>query len=288
MTPGCEYALFLERSAPTLNSRQFSDSSAADWFQLSAVLLLATKYEIARIRRQALRFLAHSWPYTLAGHDDMIERALRRDAVNGLSYPFVHPLHVLGLARAADVRSLLFDCRTCIELTGFQAPLLIPAAMYFLSMYPVGDLVRADHPKLRTPHPHARPATLGANELADYARMFQHRLELMLEFTRRELPAAAPVAGCTHPQGAGGSGPCSHTLRQLASRLARSWVQRTSPLHFMAQAPLGLAGHPICTPCREAFCARIAAVRERTWQALPAVIGMPGWDVLLGDLEEDS
>jgi hypothetical protein len=231
-------------------------------FDLFGILILATKYMITRLRAQILRHLCTIWPQTLPAHDAMVARALSGAAVDGLSYPYVHPLHVLPLARAVHARALA------------------PAALYFLSMYPLADLLRGDHPKLATAHAVVAPTpVLERPDVLDYTLMYQHRIDTLLDFTRHLPEADAPE--CERAV------QCARALRALQARLARSWNIRTSPLYLMKQAVESVSDdQTVCRACKRVFGEHMEEVRERTWQALPGVVGLPSWSDLIAELED--
>ncbi|KAI0702262.1 hypothetical protein BC835DRAFT_1404355 [Cytidiella melzeri] len=228
-----------------------------DFFYSAGILRIATKYCITHIRVQAIRHLTQTWSHTLRGHDDMLEHALSTTEEEGLSYPYVHPLHVLNLARAVDVR------------------IIVPSALYFLSLYPLTDILRGDHPKLLVEHPSRPSSTLTAEDLQAYALMFQHRLQLVLHFVRKTCGARTPSDRCS-------SGPnCRKAFAQLSNRLSREWLPRTGPIHFMSQALDELADFPgICGHCRTAFKKDVSAAREEAWTTLPTAVGLPTWEQL--------
>ncbi|KAF8644435.1 hypothetical protein AX16_008494 [Volvariella volvacea WC 439] len=142
----------------------FNNRSLDDFFYLASILRLSTKYFISHLRIQAIRFLTRTWSYTLEGHDDMVRTALNSPIIDNTTYPYVHPLHVLNLAREVNVQ------------------IIVPSAIYFLSLYPLNDLLRADHPKLSIKHPSSPSSTLTPDDLKNYTLMFQHRLDLILHF----------------------------------------------------------------------------------------------------------
>jgi hypothetical protein len=188
----------------------------------------------------------------------MVTRALTSPvANNNTTYPYVHPLHILNLSRELN----------------FQ--ILVPSALYFLSLYPLVDLLRADHPKLRSNHPSTPSSTIDPSDIKDYTLMFQHRITIILDFVRRffdERPALCKCPTATI---------CNRTFARLASRLSRSWVSRTGPLHFIIQAVQVLREDSnICQSCRASFEKDVNALRERIWKDLPAVIGLPDWGQL--------
>ncbi|KAF7298874.1 hypothetical protein MIND_00835300 [Mycena indigotica] len=238
---------------------KFHNACLEDWFHLAGILRLSTKYFVNKLRIQAIEYLAQTWANTLAGHDHMVEAALRTPPVDGLTYPWVHPLHVLNLAREVNVR------------------VVIPSVIYFLSLYQLEDILRADHPKLnKIDHPSRPSSTFSPHDIKDYTLMFQKRLEVILHFVRTFCGTRTPTAKCQSTEA------CSRGFARLASRLGRSWISRTGPLHYMSQAVGDLADKAeVCKLCQRAFGDDVAALREQTWNELPSVIGMPSWDELV-------
>ncbi|ESK95724.1 hypothetical protein Moror_12453 [Moniliophthora roreri MCA 2997] len=239
----------------------FSNRSIRDFFYVAGILRLATKYFIGHLRVQAIHHLAQTWTYTLEGHDNMIDLAVRTPSVDDLTYPFVHPLHVLNLARETHVSVLL------------------PSALYFLSLYPLDDLLRADHRKLSIEHP-SRPASMmEQSDIKDYTLMFQHRLDSVLDFTRRICGQRLPAKGCSNTQ------ICRRNFSRLTSRLESSWQMRTGAFHFMLQARNQVSqDETFCTSCREEFWRDVSQHRQQLWNELPSVIGLPSWQ---GMIQED-
>jgi hypothetical protein len=224
---------------------------------VAGILRLSTKYFIAKLRVQAIQHLAQTWSYTLKGHDEMVAAALHLPPVDGLSYPRVHPLHVVNLAREVNVR------------------IILPASVYFMSLYPLEDLLRGDHPKLTVEHPSRPSSILSPEDIRDYTLMFQKRLDIILNFVRSFCGTRAALSTCqTAPA-------CTRGFARLSSRLSRSWITRTGPLHYMSQAVSDLSEDPkgsVCGPCRRAFTQEVAVLREKTWNELPSVLGLPTWE----------
>lgn len=188
----------------------------------------------------------------------MLQRALTIPQEDGLSYPYVHPLHVLNLARENDVR------------------IVVPSALYFLSLYPLADIISGDHPKLNVRHPSRPSSELTAEDMQAYTLMFQHRLQLLLDFIRKKCGARSPADDCR------GKLQCKKSFGQLSNRLAREWATRTGPIHFMTQAVEELAEfQDVCAPCRAAFKRDVQQTREEAWDSLPLAIGLPSWEQLI-------
>ncbi|KAJ7095738.1 hypothetical protein B0H15DRAFT_921062 [Mycena belliarum] len=239
---------------------KFSNGKIEDFFYLAGILRLSTKYFIAKLRVQAIRHLTQTWSYTLKGHDDMVDAALRSPLVDGLSYPRVHPLHVVNLAKEVGIS------------------IILPSAIYFMSLYPLDDLLRADHPKLKVDHPSRPSSVLSPSDMKDYTLMFQKRLDIILDFVRSFCGTRTALKTCqTAPA-------CTRGFARLSSRLSRSWITRTGPLHYMSQAVSDLSDDPkatVCSPCRRAFAQDVVTLREKTWNELPLILGLPPWEEMI-------
>ncbi|KAF9485854.1 hypothetical protein BDN70DRAFT_870761 [Pholiota conissans] len=234
----------------------FANRSIEDFFYLAGILRLATKYFIEQLRRQAIHFLEQTWPCTLNAHDNMVETALSTPSVNNLSYPFAHPLHVLNLVREVD------------------AKMLIPSTLYFLSLYPLSDILKADHPKLLVEHPSRPSSTLLSSDLLLYSLMYQHRLQVMDNFVRQFCTERAFKPACD-----GATPTCSKSFSRLVAQLHRSWTLRTGPLHYIYQAMQKVAAdQSICGLCRASFHQGCSLLRQQVWDELPGVVNLPPWE----------
>ncbi|KAJ3994534.1 hypothetical protein F5050DRAFT_465556 [Lentinula boryana] len=248
----------------------FHNRSVDDFFYLAGILRLSTKYFITHLRTQAVKHLTQTWSYDLKGHDTMLDLAIRTPQLsyspdpdapsNKLSYPYIHPIHVLNLARSTNVR------------------IVVPSALYFLSLYPLADLIRADHPKLQITHPSKPSSSLQPSDLVNYTLMFQKRIDGILEFINTVVGQRTSSPGCTN-----GSGRiCMRSFQRLSTRLATSWVVRTGPFNFIGQAMTQVSQDTenFCAACRENFALDVGAYREKFWDELPAACGLPAWKVM--------
>jgi hypothetical protein len=204
----------------------------------------------------------------IKGHDDMVESALQSPlSADGISYPYAHPLLVLHLAREVNVQ------------------ILVPSAVYFLSLYPLDDLLRGDHPKLLIEHPSRPSSDLSPLDIKDYTRMFQKRIDIILHFVRIFVGTRTALKNCASAPA------CTSGFARLSSRLSRSWITRTGPLHFMSQAVSDLSEDPkatVCRPCRRAFAQDVAQLKEKVWSELPLILGLPSWEEMVEmDLNSD-
>lgn len=262
--PCCPFSRSLFESA---FSRSFKNRNIDDFFYLAGILRLATKYFIGHLRHQAIAYLTRTWSYTLQGHDEMVETALSAPIVDKLTYPYVHPLHVLNLARETHVR------------------IIIPSVLYFLSLYRIEDLIRGDHAKLKVDHPSRPSSTLSASDITDYSIIFQRRIEYTMDFVRRICGDRRPAEGCVRGE------MCSRAFASLGLRLSRTWMIRTALIHYIVQVTRDIGGRQsdFCTSCRTAFLQDSAAFREEVWEGLPALFGMPSWeDLAASDLPPPS
>jgi hypothetical protein len=238
------------------------ESGVHDFLYCASILRTSTKYYLKHLRVKSIQHLTITWPITLKGHDELVERAINVGEVDGLTYPFIHPIHVLNLARSTNV--------SCV----------LPSAQYFLSIYPLADILRGDHPKLKKLQEYAAQgcpsSDLSTGDLRDYTLIFQNRINILLDFTRGFLRRRNCLTGRNE---------CSDAFSRLASRCSRSWMSRTGPLHYMTQTSRELAEEPhICRECRWKFFADCAGLRQRIWDELPLTIGLPSWETLI---EED-
>ncbi|KAF6757536.1 hypothetical protein DFP72DRAFT_962980 [Ephemerocybe angulata] len=229
----------------------------ADFFQLAGVLRLSTKYCAQRIRTQVIRFLAATWSHDIQAHDLMTMKAMTAPHVDDLSYPYVHPVHVLNLARETDVE------------------VLIPTTLYFLSVYPLSEILDGNHPKLQLKHPSRPTSKLSPGDLQAYTLMYQHRVQLGLDFIRSSCGKWANETTCAKPD-------CPKAFYRLVSRLQRSWNPRTAALFFMLQVGHEvLSTEKICAQCRNNFSTEVEESRRRAWDDLPGIVGLSPWSELI-------
>ncbi|KAH8104528.1 hypothetical protein BXZ70DRAFT_593041 [Cristinia sonorae] len=228
-----------------------------DFLYTAGILRLSTKYFIARLRTQAIQHLVRTWSGTLRGHDEMIELAVKAPLVDDKSYPYVHPLHVLNLARSTNVQ------------------IIIPSIHYFLSLYPLTDLLNGDHPKLQIDHPSCPSSNISPQDLQAYTLMYQARIEMILDFVRHTCGERVATPACQN------NATCVKVFVRTSSRLSRTWRIRTGPLHYMVQVSDEISEHQdVCGPCKRAFRQDVVTLREDIWRRLPSIIGLPSWEEL--------
>ncbi|TFK27964.1 hypothetical protein FA15DRAFT_585297 [Coprinopsis marcescibilis] len=228
-----------------------------DFFQLAGVLRLSTKYCATRIRVQTIRLLLKTWSSTLEGHDEMVKKALLAPIANNLTYPYVHPLHVLNLAHETDVQ------------------VIRPSALYFLSVYQLSEVLEGGHPKLMVEHPSKPSSELSLGDIRDYTLVYQFRINAALDFIRnfcRDL-ATSPRCGAIET--------CGRQFGLMVTRLHNKWQPKTGPLFFMYQV-IEQTRHAqsICALCRSHFHVEAQKQRQENWNMLPAVAGFSSWEEL--------
>ncbi|KAK0201849.1 hypothetical protein DFS33DRAFT_1027313 [Desarmillaria ectypa] len=236
----------------------FDTRNINDFFYLAGLLRLSTKYFINHIRTACILHLSQTWAYTLKGHDEMVEIAINTSSIDKMTYPYVHPLHVLNLARETNVR------------------LAVPSALYFLSLYRFEDILRADHPKLLVDHPSRPSSSLSLDDMSNYTLLLQWRIELTLDFIRRVCGQRVASPGCV-------SKGCARNFTRLTSRLSHSWMMRTALLHYVLQIirEVNEDSASYCSKCRLAFQQDAEAFRQEAWNSMPLVLGLPPWDELI-------
>ncbi|TFY52585.1 hypothetical protein EVG20_g10491 [Dentipellis fragilis] len=233
----------------------FLNRNVEDFFLLAGILRLSTKYFVAHLRTQAIRHLTQTWSFTLRGHDEMVELALSSPVINGTTYPYVHPLHVLNLAHEVNVR------------------LVVPAALYFLSIYPLANILQGDHPKLSVEHPSRPSSHIALQDIKDYTLMYQYRIDVILDFIRKVCAERSADAACQ-----GVRNHCSRVFARLAYNISQSFTARTGPFHNMMQAVQWVDDDgSLCSICKRSFRKDVMKHREKLWSELPGVVGMPSW-----------
>jgi hypothetical protein len=248
-----QYLLVWYRSRLSPENSTFYLRNVEDFYYLAGILRLSTKYDISNLRIQATQYLIKTWPYTIGGHDEMVNQALTAPrSVDDTTYPYVHPLHVLKLAREVDLQ------------------IIVPAALYFLSTYPLDQLRSGEHPKLQSSHPSRPSNELSLEDVSQYTLMYQYRINITLEFIWKTC----------------GERKCQ-TQKECPQVLSRFNIDQTlipsmGAFHLMAQAMQCIdKDDAICGPCKRAFSKDVSELRERHWRELPSVVGLRSWEELL-------
>jgi len=187
----------------------------------------------------------------------MVEAAVNAPIVDDTTFPYVHPLHVLNLAREVNVN------------------IVVPSALYFLSLYPLVDIIKSKHPKLAVDHPLKPSSVLSSTDIKHYTVMFQHRMGLILDFIRPFCSTRATEQKCPTALA------CCRGFSRLVTQLSRSLSLRTGPLHHMMQAAEEISHDTtICEPCRTSFQKDVSELRDKIWNELPSIACLPSWSEL--------
>ncbi|KAG6865204.1 hypothetical protein C0991_004513 [Blastosporella zonata] len=227
------------------------DSSALkydvnDFGVVSAILQLATKFEVKHLRADILRGLSLSWPKSVAQWEAREARCIGPTGVYEPRKVITHPILIINLARAANALELL------------------PAAFYDLSRN--SDLLNLLRGK---EHSSRFLSTFIVNELEgrEPSMPCVHRMEL--DAARRRVCQSAFEA----------------ITFEILRDINGTVCQRSSdPLFAIMDAelmqtredPLGRPNSVLraCEFCRSEFGVAVDAARENFWQRLPIWFGV--------------
>lgn len=156
---------------------------------------------------------------------------------------------------------------------------LIPSALYFLSLYPLDTLQRAEHPKLAYEHPSKPASDMSPQLINDYIIMYQGRIETIIHFIRKFVGERTPTANCT-------TATCQRGFHRLAKHLGLNWQTRTGPLHYMRQGIRHMQDvGSVCLVCQKEFEKDVNQLREEVWEKLPQ---LAGFDLTWEELREQA
>lgn len=237
---------------------KFRTRGYGDFLYVASILRMATKYFVGNLRREAIKHLLTVWPNDLQGHDTMIEQALKAPNAENMTYPYVHPLHVLNLARETNARVIL------------------PSVMYYLTLYPLKSILAGDHPKLTQygDHPGKPSSQLSATDLTQYTLMHQWRIDALVRFIK--MFQGRPCCTANNMRG------CEKSFWKLSGRLGRAWIQRTGPIHYILQGLDEVEREVnICPACRQSISVDFRTLRQELWDELPSVLELPPWISLM-------
>ncbi|KAF5386231.1 hypothetical protein D9615_002672 [Tricholomella constricta] len=239
-----------------------------DFGVVSAILQLATTYEVKHLRTDILRGLSSAWPRTLAQWELREARSLSMAGVYEPRKSFPHPILVINLARAAG------------------APELLPAAFYDLSRSSPSDCAAGYACTLtsRTHH-------LSDDDLLNLLRGKEHGSRFLSTFIVNELEGREPSSPCVYRMELDGARRriCQSAFEAITFEILRdingTVCQRSSdPLFAIMDSelmqtredPLGRLNSTLraCEFCRSEFGAAVDSAREEFWQRLPVWFGV--------------
>lgn len=187
----------------------------------------------------------------------MVETALSAPRDSDFTYPYVHPMHLLNLARETN------------------AQLLVPAAFYFLSLYTLSDILKADHPKLLVDHIAMPSSQITPTDVMYYSLVYQQRLQYIETFLHTFCAERAAHPICSEAQA------CSKGFARMLSSLHRSWNLRTGVLHFILQTIRKVQNdRTLCSLCRNNFEREASIFRQNIWDELPQIVSLSSWEKL--------
>ncbi|KAF8070000.1 hypothetical protein FPV67DRAFT_1560971 [Lyophyllum atratum] len=245
-----------------------------DFGMVSAILQLATTYEVKHLRMDLLRGLSHAWPNNLAQWE--LREAKSTCSMTGVYEPrksIPHPILVINLAQAAS------------------APELLPTAFYDLSRSSPSDCAAGYVCPLTSKTHHLSDA-----DLLSLLRGKEHGSRFLSTFIVNELEGREPSPACVHRMELDGARRriCQSAFEAITFEILRDingtvCLRSSDPLLAIMDAelmqtredPLGRT-NPImraCEFCRSEFGAAVDGAREEFWQRLPIWFGVdpPVW-----------
>ncbi|KAH0589639.1 hypothetical protein H2248_005368 [Termitomyces sp. 'cryptogamus'] len=240
----------------------------SDFGVMSAVLLLATKYEVKYLRMGILGSLSLIWPRHLSLWEAREARATNAVGVYEPRKSITHPILIINLARAVNASELL------------------PAAFYDLSRSsPSACAAGYTCPSTFTTH------QLSDADLLSLLRGKEHSSRFLSTFIVKELEGREPSMSCIHRMelDVARRRICQAAFEAITFEILRDingpTCQRSSdPLFAILDAelmqtredPLGRLNSALraCEFCRSEFGAAVDAAREDFWQALPTWFGI--------------
>ncbi|KAG6837002.1 hypothetical protein H0H93_016462 [Arthromyces matolae] len=240
---------------------------ATDFTVVSAILLLATKYEVKYLRTNILRGLSVSFPTQLSHWEAREAKAISAAGVYDPRKFIPHPIPVINLARAVG------------------APELLPAAFYDLSRSSP-SVCAAGYTCPLTSVTHQ----LSDADLLNLLRGKEHGSRFLSTFIVNELEGREPSMACVHRieldlarrricQSA-----FEVTTFEILKDINGTICQRSSdPLFAILDAemmqtrddPMGRLNPALraCESCRSDFGVAVDGAREDFWQRLPLWFG---------------
>jgi hypothetical protein len=207
---------------------------------ISAVLRLSTKYDVDYLRRRACLHISAAAPGSLADYDAML--FTREQDVVPPHFPFLLLVHGLGLTWA------------------------LPVAFYGAACCPVeliidGFSVEGTHFVL--------PPALQRTCLIARAILSTSQHQDIYGFMR-----SGPTDGCL-TQAANG---CQ--IGRLAALEAASKISAVEPFAFAHPIVWDRIRPVMCHVCQLAAETKQQAPRQKVWDSLPSIFGLPSWDEL--------
>ncbi|KAF8629430.1 hypothetical protein AX15_003477 [Amanita polypyramis BW_CC] len=235
---------------------------------MSAVLRLATKYQVKRLRQDILQGLSVAWPRSLLQWETREANATSPTDVYEPRKFLPHPILIINLARAVD------------------APYLLPSAFYDLSRcYPSDTAAGYKCPKTRELH------QLSESDLTNLLKGKEHAARFLFTFIINELESRESAPNCIYK--AESDPPrrrhCQAAFEAISSEILRDvngvvCHRSSDPLFAIMDAELmqtreessGQYGVSmrVCDCCRSGFSSAVDNAREEFWQTLSQWFGL--------------
>ncbi|KAH8083801.1 hypothetical protein BXZ70DRAFT_900556 [Cristinia sonorae] len=255
----------------------------------SAILRLATAYEVNNLRSEIIRRLSQGWPATLAQWEVREKSVVNKDGVYAPRPKLPHPIVVIAIAREMN------------------APHLLPSAFYDLSRYLPSQVANG----------YNDPTTLTIHRLPDddLFRVFRGKEQTARFFSTfivNELEGRMPSQFCTNrkdiiPSRKRSCQVAFETITLSILRDANGMIlnHNSDPLFAIADSLAmqtkedapgmeNVATYRACEACRLEFSAVVQDVREEFWRRLPEWFDLPNYtmvtdfdDIFLDDLNGD-
>ncbi|RDB16819.1 hypothetical protein Hypma_002372 [Hypsizygus marmoreus] len=240
---------------------------ANDFDVVSAILQLATKYDVKHLRADLLRGLSSAWPPILGQWEIREAKATNSGGVYEPRKHFPNPIMVINLAQAVS------------------APELLPAAFYDLSRSSPSDCAAGYTDAITSKTHH-----LSDTDLLNVLRGKEHGSRFLSTFIVNELEGRDASTNCIHRAELDGSRRiCQAAFEAITFEILRdingAVVPRSAdPLFAIIDAelmqtredPLGRPNPLLraCEFCRSEFGAAVDVAREEFWQRLPQFFGI--------------
>ncbi|KAI0356159.1 hypothetical protein OH77DRAFT_1503667 [Trametes cingulata] len=255
-----DFAHFLR----ALYGRLTYDDSLGSFPIVSAILRLATKYEVSGLRANTIRTLSLSWPTTLAMWEVREKAATNSEGMYAPRPNLAHPLLIIKLAREVGAHQLL------------------PSAFYDLSRYLPSQLMEGYI------GPDGVRYYLPDDELCRVLRGKEHGARFFSTFIVTELEGRGPSVHCLHRNEVQPAlkRACQMAFEAVTFELIRDvngmvCNRNSDPLFTIADSVLmqtrddqpgveNKAAYRACEACRMDYAAVVQAAREEFWRHLPA------------------
>ncbi|KAJ3986602.1 hypothetical protein F5890DRAFT_1578465 [Lentinula detonsa] len=229
---------------------------------ISALLRLATKYQVQRLRNDLLQGLAITWPSSLTSWDAREAAMLDSDGIYEPRKCTPHPIFIINLARSVD------------------APELLPSAFYDLSRSPISHTAAG----------YIAPGTLDCHRLSDedLINLLKGREDasrFLSTFLVNHLEGRKPSSNCIYMQVGNQSRRrfCQLAFENVFCDLLRATNslvcdRSCDPLFAIMDGEMiyergdGRFLRP-CEFCRAEFRAEVEAARDEFWHSLPEWFG---------------